>query len=41
VIGAKIGAGMVIAQGTKFIRPVFISVVLALTLKLLYDAYGK
>jgi uncharacterized membrane protein YfcA len=41
VIGAKIGAGMVIARGTKFIRPVFISVVLALTLKLLYDAYGK
>jgi uncharacterized membrane protein YfcA len=32
---------MVIARGTKFIRPVFLSVVLALTLKLLYDAYGK
>ena len=41
VLGARIGSRMVIARGTKFIRPVFISVVLALTLKLLYDAYGK
>jgi uncharacterized membrane protein YfcA len=41
VLGAKVGAGMVITRGTKFIRPVFVSVVLALTLKLLYDAYGK
>ena len=40
VLGAKVGSRMVIARGTKFIRPVFISVVLALTLKLLYDAYG-
>ena len=41
VLGARIGARMVIARGTKFIRPVFITVVLALTLKLLYDAYGR
>jgi len=41
VLGAKIGSQMVIARGTRFIRPVFISVVLALTLKLLYDAYVK
>ena len=39
LIGAKIGASMVIAKGTKFIRPIFISVVLALTLQLLYRAY--
>ena len=32
----KIGSRMVITRGTRFIRPVFISVVLALTLKLLY-----
>ena len=38
LLGARIGSSMVIARGTKFIRPVFISVVLALTLKLLYDA---
>ena len=41
VLGAKIGSRMVITRGTRFIRPVFISVVLALTLKLLYDAYGN
>ena len=41
LLGARIGSRMVITRGTKFIRPVFISVVLALTLKLLYDAYGK
>ena len=41
VIGAKLGARMVIKRGTKFIRPMFISVVLALTLKLLYDSYMK
>ena len=38
LLGARIGSSMVISRGTKFIRPVFISVVLALTLKLLYDA---
>jgi uncharacterized membrane protein YfcA len=39
LLGAKIGAGMVITRGTKFIRPIFLSVVFALTLKVLYDAY--
>jgi uncharacterized protein len=38
-LGARIGSRMVIARGTKFIRPVFILVVLALTLKLLWDQY--
>jgi uncharacterized membrane protein YfcA len=41
LLGARIGSRMVIARGTKFIRPVFLAVVLALTLKLLYDAYLK
>jgi uncharacterized membrane protein YfcA len=41
VVGARLGAGVVVTRGTKFIRPVFISVVVALTLKLLYDAYLK
>ena len=41
VLGAKVGSRMVIARGTKFIRPVFLGVVLALTLKLLYDAYAQ
>jgi uncharacterized protein len=39
--GARIGAKMVIARGTRFIRPIFIAVVLALTIKLAYDAYAK
>jgi hypothetical protein len=41
LLGARFGSKMVMARGTKFIRPVFITVVLALTVKLLYDAYGK
>jgi uncharacterized membrane protein YfcA len=39
LLGARIGSRMVITRGTKFIRPIFITVVLALTLKLLYGAY--
>jgi len=41
LLGARFGSKMVMARGTKFIRPVFITVVLALTLKLLYDVYQK
>jgi hypothetical protein len=41
LLGARFGSKMVLARGTKFIRPVFITVVLALTTKLLYDAYWK
>ena len=40
-VGARLGSRMVITRGTRFIRPVFLAVVLALTLKLLYDAYVK
>jgi uncharacterized membrane protein YfcA len=39
--GARIGARMVITKGTRFIRPIFIAVVLALTIKVAYDAYAK
>ena len=39
LLGARFGSKMVMARGTKFIRPVFITVVVALTLKLLYDAW--
>ena len=38
LVGARIGSSIVIKKGTKFIRPIFISVVLALTLKLLFSA---
>jgi uncharacterized protein len=41
ILGARIGSRMVIARGTTFIRPIFIAVVLAVTTKLLYDAYGS
>ena len=41
LLGARLGSRLVIAKGARFIRPIFISMVLALTLKLLYDAYIK
>ncbi|MGA2661764.1 MAG: TSUP family transporter [Verrucomicrobiota bacterium] len=41
LLGARIGSRLVVAKGARFIRPIFISMVLALTLKLLYDAYIK
>ena len=41
LVGARLGSRMVVKRGTKFIRPVFISVVLVLTAKLLYDAWAR
>jgi hypothetical protein len=41
LIGAKIGSGMVVARGVKFIRPIFLAVVIALALKLSLDAWLK
>jgi uncharacterized membrane protein YfcA len=38
-IGARIGAKLVIKKGAKFIRPVFITIVLAITAKLIYQNY--
>lgn len=38
-IGAKIGARLVLLKGAKFIRPVFILIVLLITAKLLYQNY--
>ena len=40
-LGARTGSRMVITKGTRFIRPIFLSVVLALSLKLIWDAYFK
>jgi uncharacterized membrane protein YfcA len=37
LLGARVGSRMVIARGTKFIRPIFIAAVLAITGKLLWD----
>jgi uncharacterized membrane protein YfcA len=41
LLGARTGSRMVLAKGTKFIRPVFLTVVLILTLKLIYDNYFR
>jgi uncharacterized protein len=40
LIGAQLGSGFVIKHGAKFIRPVFLAVVFALTVKLILDAWG-
>jgi uncharacterized membrane protein YfcA len=39
--GARLGSRMVIAKGTRFIRPIFITAALAVTAKLLYQNYAK
>ncbi|HNQ72980.1 MAG TPA: TSUP family transporter [Verrucomicrobiota bacterium] len=41
LIGARFGSRMVVRRGTTFIRPVFITVVLVLTAKLLLEAYMR
>lgn len=41
LLGARIGSRMVIARGTKFIRPVFLAMVLILAIKLLYDGFAR
>ena len=40
IVGARIGSAMVITRGARFIRPVFITVVLLTTLRLLYARFG-
>lgn len=39
MIGSHIGSQLVLKKGTEFIRPIFITMVLATTLKLIYDRY--
>ncbi len=40
-LGARAGSRMVITRGTKFIRPVFLTMVILITLKMIYDNYFK
>jgi uncharacterized membrane protein YfcA len=40
-LGARAGSHMVITRGTKFIRPVFLTMVVLITLKMIYDNYFK
>lgn len=39
IAGAKIGSGLVIKKGAHFVRPVFISIVVLTTLKIIYDRF--
>jgi uncharacterized membrane protein YfcA len=41
LLGARVGARLAIKHGARFIRPIFITVVLAITAKLLRDVYFK
>ncbi len=40
-LGARAGSHVVITRGTKFIRPVFLTMVVLITLKMIYDNYFK
>jgi len=39
MIGSQIGSVLVLKKGTNFIRPIFITMVMITTLKLIYDRY--
>jgi uncharacterized membrane protein YfcA len=39
VVGAGIGSRMVVRKGVRFIRPVFVTMVILTTLKLLYNRF--
>jgi uncharacterized membrane protein YfcA len=41
MLGARLGSRMVITRGTKFIRPVFLTMVTLITLKMIYDTWLK
>jgi len=38
-LGARLGSRMVLAKGTRFIRPIFLTMVMLITLKLIYDLW--
>ncbi|MDR3667098.1 MAG: TSUP family transporter [Ignavibacteriaceae bacterium] len=39
IAGARIGADLVIKRGSKFIRPIFITIVILTTVKILYERF--
>lgn len=41
MLGAWLGSHLVITRGTKFIRPIFLTMVLLITLKMIYDNWLK
>ncbi len=40
LLGARLGWGLVVRRGAAFIRPVFLTIVFSLTIKLLWDAWN-
>jgi hypothetical protein len=40
-LGARAGSRMVMRRGTQFIRPIFLSTVIVITLKMVHDVYFK
>jgi uncharacterized membrane protein YfcA len=40
-LGARLGSHMVMTRGTKFIRPVFLTMVMLITLKMIHDTWMK
>jgi uncharacterized membrane protein YfcA len=40
-LGAQAGSRMVVTRGTKFIRPIFLTMVVLITLKMIFDTYLK
>lgn len=40
LLGARLGSGLVVRRGSAFIRPIFLAVVFALTLRLLWQAWA-
>jgi uncharacterized membrane protein YfcA len=41
LFGARLGSGLVVQRGAAFIRPVFLTVVFVMTVKLLWDAWQR
>lgn len=39
ILGARLGSGLVITKGASFIRPIFLTVVVAMIVKLFYDNF--
>jgi hypothetical protein len=40
-LGARAASKIVVARGTKFIRPIFLKLIVLLTFELIYNSYLK
>jgi uncharacterized protein len=41
VIGARIGSGLVVKKGARFVRPVFLTMVVLVMLRLLWVSHAR